>query len=233
MNTVPAAFLLRMRARMLQFAREHSSVMKLVLNQVWLVLKSIFEMSIFLKRIEKTVVRRRFELIDSTKNPRLCVGFSCLKYTDRTVNFPLKDCFILATDIVNSTLLYNENPRWMKAQIDTHDAIVKRLVKTFNGHIVANEGDSFNLAFQFVQDAINFALNFQDQLDEYGVDFKVRIGINKGPMFVRKVCGYKLYGAAVEEVTAFIRHSKGEKICMRESLLLLHNIRYFKNLCKH
>jgi len=34
------------------------------------------------------------------------------------------------------------------------------------------------------------------------VEFAVRIGINSGLMCARNICGYKLYGAPVEEVTA-------------------------------
>ncbi|KAI4292501.1 hypothetical protein PAPHI01_1775 [Pancytospora philotis] len=178
-------------------------------------------------------LRRPRELINNTPRDASVDALSYLQYTDLDISFPLDNCYILVTDIVDSTRLYDENPRWMKAQTDLHDQIARRLVRVFNGHVVGNEGDSFHLAFQNIYDAINFGNNFKDQLDELGVELSVRVGINRGQMHIRNCCGYKLYGEPVTELIKFFSHSRGEKLCVKKSLLLNNNITHVKSFCLH
>lgn len=208
---------------------------RILLRQIWLILRSLLEIPVFFRRLNKktTTKKRAYELIESKKSLRLTESFSCIKYTDIDVKFPLSDSFILATDIVESTRLYNENPRRMKALVDEHDSIVRELQKVYKGHVVANEGDSFHLVFEFVKEAVGFAESFRMQLKERGVSLRVRVGINQGRMHVRKLCGYKCYGEPVEQVLEYMKHNTGDKICIRRGLVDKYHIEGRKQLCIH
>lgn len=181
------------------------------------------------KRPKKEIV----EVIDFIKSPKLSEDFCCIKRTDLFVNFPLHDCFIVITDIIGSTALYNRNPRKMKGQIDKHDTAAMSHARKNLGHMVANEGDSFHFVFQYEYQAVDFAISFQEAISSLDLDFKVRIGINKGPMDVRKCSGYKCFGSTVDTCSNFIRHNVGKKICIPETVISKYNISIRPNFCVH
>lgn len=212
----------------------NANFQRLLITQLWLAVKSISEISLFPRQLKKIpTVRPKMGIIDTTTSSILSEDLSCIKYTDMDVSFALGNCYILVTDIVGSTRLYNEDPCKMKNDIDIHDNVARDLAKRFNGHIVANEGDSFHVVFEYLHNAINFAMNFPEQLVENMIEFPVRIGINRGEMCVRKLCGYKCYGETVDEVIRFIKHNQGEKICIKESLLAEYNFQFMRSFCKH
>ncbi|ELA41998.1 uncharacterized protein VICG_01015 [Vittaforma corneae ATCC 50505] len=80
----------------------------------------------------------------------------CLKNTDESVPFSLKSPVIVLTDIIDNTRLFNEQPLKMRQCIVAHYKMIFSLLKRYGGHMVANEGDSFHLAFQHFENAIKF-----------------------------------------------------------------------------
>ncbi|KAI5181085.1 hypothetical protein PAEPH01_2782 [Pancytospora epiphaga] len=215
---------------------EHHRVYRiifLIYRQLILATRECFQLSQFMSNIKKLPIVKRYELIDSRKGEHWAENMSCLKHTDTSITFPLENSFVIVTDIVGSTQLYNDDPIHMKSQMDIHNTIVKRLVRVFGGHIVANEGDSFALAFSNIYGALNFGLNFIDQLDEHNVEFQVRMGVNSGKMWARNLCGYKLFGGPVEEITGFIRHSSKTMMCIKKELLKSYCIYPIKGFCIH
>lgn len=184
-------------------------------------------------RVQENASQDFIEIIDIIKSPKLSESFSCLKHTDAKINFPLEKAFIVVTDIINSTSLYNENPLRMKQNIDVHDALARNLAKRFKGHIVANEGDSFHIVFENADNAVRFCYEFNSLLEQNSVFFKIRLGINKGIMEVRNYYGYKCYGRTVDDAVEMIKHNRGSKICIKEKLCIKYNIENNRMLCKH
>ncbi|KAM0680403.1 hypothetical protein GINT2_001463 [Glugoides intestinalis] len=143
----------------------------------------------------------------------------CMKSTEEHIKFSIKDSFVVLTDIIDSTRLYDEDPVNMKNYMILHYKIVYSLVKSFKGHIVSNEGDSFHLAFQHFDTAVRFCEAFMKKHSREISLFKVRIGISKGNLCVRKFSGYKVYGKSIEEALNFFRHNDGKKICLKKPLV--------------
>lgn len=142
----------------------------------------------------------------------------CVKSTDEHVKFSIKDSVVVLTDIIDSTRLYEEDPLNMKNCMILHYKIVYSLLKNYKGHIVSNEGDSFHLAFQHFDTAVRFCEAF---LKKHSCEislFKVRLGISKGNLCVRKFSGYKVFGKSIEEALVFFRHNDGKKICLKKTL---------------
>lgn len=227
------AMLLDMLKSLLAQHANVNRMMVLVCGQALQALRGCLRLSHLMQGGKKTLLQKRYGLIDMRKSGHWAENTSCLRHTDTSITFPLEDSFVLITDIVGSTRLYNDDPIRMKGQVDLHDSVAKRLVRAFGGHIVANEGDSFAFAFPDIYSAVNFGINFRDQLEEHGVDFSVRMGINSGLMCARNLCGYKLLGAPVEEITALIRHSSGAKICIKDELLEAHQMKALRIFCIH
>lgn len=206
----------------------------LLIKQIRLIFRLSFRLPTTFEKKKDSDSRENYtEVIDIHKGSSSSKDPSYLKFTDCEVNFSPRKAFIVVTDIINSTRLYNENPIYMKQMVDAHDILAKVFVRRFNGHIVANEGDSFNVVFQHANEAINFCKEFRNSLASNGINLRVRVGINKGNMFVRKCCGYKCFGKPVDDVIDFIKHNKGNEICIKEELLEKYNIPNNVMFCKH
>ncbi len=205
----------------LEYIFDHNRyIFRMIIGQSQLVYKSLYE--VFNIRKNENVIKRPHNIcgvIDNVKGLKCTEDLNCLKYTDVTINFALEKSFILITDIIGNTKLYNENPCRMKNQVDRHDSIVRYLTKEFNGHIVANEGDSFHIAFETIYNAINFGINLRPQLKDQYIDFAVKIAINHGVMSVRNFYGYKCYGEPIDEALMYIKHNDGKKICIKNNIL--------------
>lgn len=176
--------------------------------------------------------KRHFEVFGS-KSLDLREEYCCLKSTDQNVKFPLEKAVLVVTDIIDSTRLYNANPQKMRCYFDIHTGIVKSLLRKYSGHIVANEGDSFHLVFQHLENAIRFSRELVKRHRESISYFEVRIGVNKGTLCVRRLCGYKVFGKTVDETIEFSRHSCGNRICINGNVLKKHHIKDDTMLCKH
>lgn len=162
-------------------------------------------------------------------------NITCLKITDQHIEFPLETSIIIVTDIIDSTKLYNENPTKMQFYLESHKKVVKCLIRRYSGHVVANEGDSFTLVFQHLENAIKFSKEFIDTHNEYISFFKVRMAINKGKnLCFRKICGFKVFGKPIDEALELFKHNIGNVICIKESLLKKYNLRHCDDMfCIH
>lgn len=211
----------------------NNQILQLILIQFKLVYLSLYDIFKVEKKPELKIIERKNQgLIDTVKNIKCTEDINCIKYTDVKINFALKNSYILITDIIGSTRLYNENPCKMKEQIYCHDKVVRYLSKEFRGHIVANEGDSFHIAFENIFNAINFAINLRPQLKDNFIDFCVKISINQGAMSVRNFYGYKCYGEPINEALHIIKHNDGKHICIKESVLK-ESLMFPKWFCIH
>ena len=77
---------------------------------------------------------------------------------------PTGEATIVRTDIVGSTTLWEKNPIAMQLALEIHDCIIRECLMCHNGYEIANEGDSFHLAFHDPVDAVAFCLKVQLQL---------------------------------------------------------------------
>jgi len=180
-------------------------------------------------RISEAIVH-----IESKKSPELLESFNCVKYTDNWIGFSVQDGFLVLTDIVNSTSLYNENPWKMRRHVKKHDRLVQELVKVYHGHIISNEGDSFGLLFQRLDEAKQFCIILQEEISTAAFMFKIRCGIHKGDIHARKLDGYKCHGHAVHEIEKMISHSCGKVICIAKQTFAGHdNFISQANFCIH
>lgn len=157
----------------------------------------------------------------------------CLKSTDESINFSLKSSIIVVTDIIDNTRLYNEFPLKMKYYVILHYKMVVLLLRKHSGHLVANEGDSFHLAFQNLENATDFAIEFLSMHLQENPFFQVRVGINKGKLCVRKFCGYKVFGKVIEETQDFSKHNQGRCICIKKRLIEKQSLLQEDFFCIH
>lgn len=167
------------------------------------------------------------------ENPKFDNSSCYLKHTDMEIDFKLENSILVITDIINSTSLYNESPLPMRQSLDIHRNIIKSLKVKYNGHIVADEGDSYYLVFETARNAINFCIEFVKTHNENIKLFKVRIGINKGKLIARKLCGYKVFGEPVNVLLSYLRHNCGSKICINNRILEKYKINDSHLFCKH
>lgn len=221
---MPPLFIIYHRARLLVSA---------LFFQLFLAIRSIlkWELPHFVSKSPRRIPV--FELIDMVADTQSLNSSTLVKYTDKHVGFSLRNSFIVITDIVNSTGLYNDNPRKMNKKIKIHDDLISKLVKKYTGHIVSNEGDSFGLAFEFINNAIGFCTEFLNELEMERVGLDVRVGINTGVMHVRNLYGYKCFGQPVNELSRLIRHSQGGRICIKEEHIAGYKLEPAKIFCIH
>lgn len=158
---------------------------------------------------------------------------NCLKETDKNIHFPLKNAFLVVTDVINSTFLYNEHPLKMKNSLEIHRKIVKRLLKECSGHMVGDEGDSYHLVFENLSNVVKFLNDFRIQHNENIDLFKVRIGVTKGNLQVENICGYKVYGSTVDEIIDSFHHNNGDKICMSRRFFEKYELKNNRGFCIH
>lgn len=192
---------------------------ELLYQQILIILKNIYLFLCWGDKRVKNQRKVRFEVIDCSENVILSESLNCIKTTDKKVNFSLSHSYIVVSDIINSTYLYNENPLKMKREVDMHDELALNALRKYNGHVVANEGDSFSVVFETLENAVEFSKNFTSQIKAIKSNIKIRIGINSGFMNVRKYFGYKCFGKPIDEINEFTKHNIGDKICIKGILL--------------
>ena len=90
----------------------------------------------------------------------------------------------LFTDIEGSTKLAQEHPESMPALLARHNEILNQAIESHHGFVFQVVGDSFYASFQQAGDALNAALDAQQQLFQEAwstAPLKVRMGIHTGP----------------------------------------------------
>ncbi|KAM0685705.1 hypothetical protein COBT_003082 [Conglomerata obtusa] len=116
---------------------------------------------------EEVIVRNRFE-------KKL---FQMKEYT--RANF-----YFVSTDIVDSTRLWNVDPKTMSKHIEFHHRIGSILIHNCEGYESKKEGDAYFAVFENGLDAFRFANEFQNALKGR---LMIRIGICEGEALIVKV----------------------------------------------
>jgi len=160
------------------------------------------------------------------------------------------DVTFVFTDVQNSTKLWELASNGMNISLEKHDALLRFLLKQFNGYEVKTEGDAFMVTFFNVLDAIRWCLAVQlglleiiwpDELLEQPAATKVisktdnktpifngiriRMGIHTGAVTCRRnpITGRMDYFGQVVNRTARVSDSAhgGQIVCTQEVLDVL------------
>ena len=91
---------------------------------------------------------------------------------------------IVFTDIVDFTKLSAEDEQHALNLIDKQRDLVKPIVEKHNGEWLKEIGDGLLFSFDSSLDAVNCSIEIQQSLQEID-DFKIRIGIHQGDIFVK------------------------------------------------
>ena len=91
---------------------------------------------------------------------------------------------IVFTDIVDFTKLSAEDEQHALNLIDKQREVVKPIVEKHNGEWLKEIGDGLLLSFDSSLDAVNCSIAIQQSLQEID-DFKIRIGIHQGDIFIK------------------------------------------------
>ena len=77
---------------------------------------------------------------------------------------PIGIITIVYTDIQSSTSLWEAAPLLMQKSLNTHNTVLRRLIKQTNGYEVRTIGDAFVIAFDSALEACQFGLSLQEAL---------------------------------------------------------------------
>ena len=91
---------------------------------------------------------------------------------------------IVFTDIVDVTKLSAEDEQHALNLIDKQREIVKPIVEKHNGEWLKEIGDGLLFSFDSSLDAVNCSIEIQQSLQKIE-DFKIRIGIHQGDIFIK------------------------------------------------
>ena len=91
---------------------------------------------------------------------------------------------IVFTDIVDFTKLSAEDEQHALNLIDKQREIVKPIVEKHNGEWLKEIGDGLLFSFDSSLDAVNCSIEIQQSLKDID-DFKIRIGIHQGDIFIK------------------------------------------------
>lgn len=150
------------------------------------------------------------------------------------IPFESQFCYIVLTDIVQSTCLWNKNRFKMAKCIVEHDRIAHNLIKNHNGIELRNEGDSFLILFYNQKEALNFAIEFYYQIRKINYDNEhnigIKIAINYGKINALKKSKEKVCACCVKDIYEIISHTPRDIICINN----INNIEKKENfMCIH
>ena len=91
---------------------------------------------------------------------------------------------IVFTDIVNFTQLSAKDEQHALELIDKQREIVKPIVEKHSGEWLKEIGDGLLFSFDSSLDAVNCSIEIQQSLKDVD-DFKIRIGIHQGDVFIK------------------------------------------------
>lgn len=90
----------------------------------------------------------------------------------------------LFTDVEGSSRLWEADAVATARSVEVHDALIRRIIDIFDGHIFGWAGDHFRAAFQDAQAAVDAAVSIQNELAgtdwRSGPSLRVRIGVHRG-----------------------------------------------------
>ena len=98
-------------------------------------------------------------------------------------DLPTRTMTFLFTDIVGSTTIAQRFPTELPGLLARHHSILNGAAQTHHGHVFRVVGDSFQVAFDTAQDALNAALAAQNALQQEAwqpAPITVRMGVHTG-----------------------------------------------------
>ena len=100
---------------------------------------------------------------------------------------------ILFTDIKGSSLLWGSDEDAMFKALEKHEKQLLKLTDDYDGVILKSIGDSYMIAFDELEDAVEFAITLQKDLKEKPIK------IGKDKLLLRiGICGGKVYEKVVK-----------------------------------
>jgi class 3 adenylate cyclase len=123
---------------------------------------------------------------------------------------------ILFSDIEESTALNERigDRAWVRL-IGRHDKMIRRYVKSHQGHVVKSQGDGFMIAFAEPEQAVLCGVDVQRALRRRPNGIRVRIGIHAGKSVRR---GDDLFGRNVAMAARVAAHADGGQTLVSESV---------------
>jgi adenylate cyclase len=123
---------------------------------------------------------------------------------------------ILFSDIEESTALNERigDRAWVRL-IGKHDKMIRRYVKSHNGHVVKSQGDGFMVAFADPEQAVRCSIDIQQALSKRPNEIRVRIGIHTGKSVRR---GDDLFGRNVAMAARVAAQADGGQTLVSESV---------------
>ncbi len=121
---------------------------------------------------------------------------------------------ILFSDIEESTALNERigDRAWVRL-IGRHDKMIRRYVKSHQGHVVKSQGDGFMIAFAEPAQAVRCGVDVQRALRRRPNGIRVRIGIHAGKSVRR---GDDLFGRNVAMAARVAAHADGGQTLVSE-----------------
>lgn len=123
---------------------------------------------------------------------------------------------ILFSDIEESTALNERigDRAWVRL-IGRHDKMIRRFVKTHQGHVVKSQGDGFMVAFAEPEQAVRCSIDVQRALSKRPNGIRVRIGIHTGKSVRR---GDDLFGRNVAMAARVAAQADGGQTLVSETV---------------
>lgn len=118
------------------------------------------------------------------------------------VEFPTGTVTLVFTDIQGSSTLWDRNGNAFLQVLDSHNQIMRAAAERLRGYEVKTEGDAFFLSFENAADAVVFAVEVQQALQQFPwsnllpnvEELRVRIGMHTGePLVGRHPAGMPDY----------------------------------------
>jgi adenylate cyclase len=121
---------------------------------------------------------------------------------------------ILFSDIEESTALNERigDRAWVRL-IGRHDKMIRRYVKSHQGHVVKSQGDGFMIAFAEPEQAVRCGVDVQRALRRRPNEIRVRIGIHAGKSVRR---GDDLFGRNVALAARVAAYADGGQTLVSE-----------------
>ena len=100
---------------------------------------------------------------------------------------------VLVSDMVGYSRLMQIDTLYLREQFKLiNNQIILPLVKNYNGQIIKTMGDGHLLKFNSIHNAVNYALNFQERINNFNIEISeekniyFRIGINLGEVILEE-----------------------------------------------
>jgi len=121
----------------------------------------------------------------------------------------------LFTDIVDSTLLWEQQPEAMKSALAQHDAILRQEIEAHSGQVFKSTGDGAHAVFSTAIDAVKAAVAAQKRFKAPLGDLpiKIRVGLHTGEAELRQG---DYFGQALNRAARITTAAHGGQILLSE-----------------